>query len=671
MLTTPPSVATAGLEQWRAAAGIDSRTLHSHTRCGVSFRCLSTLQDLQAARYSGAVAPAPLPRRSGKRPWRVGQRHDHPDLATAAAMMGEDMDNEVDMLVLQWPQAVRRGSFASLPEETEQGGLAIASAEDLAALLPEDKPLPLLALDAGAGALPAAALLLAFAERRTDAQRPLRAFLGIDPLGALACGARLSSQRHKVAMADVALYVARHHPGVRALAVTTSAYHLAGASDVQELAFAMATGCAYVETLLAAGMDAESACAQPVFTLNADTDFFPQVAKFRAARILWRRISEAFGAGEGCAMQLQAESALRFLTRYAPYVNIIRTATAGCAAVVGSVDGLLLRPFSGALGVADVEARRIARNTHFLLSEEAMLGGVADAAEGSWSIDSLTRDMAEAAWRLFQDIARQGGMEACLRSGRVGELLRRQREWRARQIASGAARIVGINAHPNADEGVPAVCRIDASARRRALERVLCGSGRGLPRDGVQGFGALVRLAADGASLGELASALGCQEEGEEQAICLPRARESEAWEALRDKGAEFAARRGAPPGVFLLRGAGEAGGQWLADVRDLLRCAGMVVAGEAELTGGAGEVGAAFAESGALFVLAAIADAQERETSAAGAAAQDCLGAGAGMAVLWRRGADGAQDEIAPFSLMLGDDSDLPAAFARVYASF
>lgn len=627
-ISFPPT----SLEAWRVAVGADAPPLPERTRCGVPLRHLHTEEDAERLRQSGEAPFPPEALRGEGRGWRIGQRHNHPDLSAAAAMIRDDLENGVDFLLLEFSQTVKRRAPVT-PSARERGGFALSSIADWEALLPEDMPLPTLALDAGASALPLASDLLAFAEKR-GVSAEWQAFLGLDPLAAWVGGTSISPQAECAAAAEVARQAARERSGVRAFHVSTLPYHLAGVSDTQELAVSMASGCAYMDAMLAAGMGAEEASGQLLFTLQADTDFFPQIAKFRAARLLWRRVVQAFGVPpENTAMLLHGESAWRCLTRYAPHVNIPRIATAGWAAVIGGADGVLLHPFTAALGVADAEARRMARNMHFLFAEEAMAGERAAVAAGSWCVDALTHDLAESAWGLFQEIHRHGGMVECLRSGWMGEMAREQREWRAREIATGVAPIVGVNVHPHEEEATPAVCEVDAEMRRRADARALKDMEKG----------------------GATASA------DTPPPPSLPQARESEGWERARDRGVAFAkGNDGVLPPVFLVTG-GEGGGR-RARVKDLLACGGMRIGGEAELTA---DVAAEFAKSGALF---AIVMQGEESASAVKTAAGACLQAGARVVCLWRHGRGSGGEETPPFFLSLNNESDLPQCFLRIH---
>lgn len=669
-----PSV---NLEEWLVAARVASPVRARRTRSGVGERYLYVGDDLKSLREIGEWPLPAFPARLGNRPWRVGQRQDHPDFAVVTEMIREDAANEVDLLLLEWSRSVRQCSLSEATLRPEdRGGLSVACLDDLDFLLSPLKPCTdhgksiVLALDAGACALPAAALLIAWADR-WEGIRDLRAYLGIDPFGTYASGSVLSPESELAYSKDAALYVAKHHSRVVALGVNTGVYHLAGASDVQELALAMATGAAYLQSLLEVGMEVDAACAQLVFTLNADTNFFPQIAKFRAARILWSRIAGAFGASQkGRIMNLQGESAMRFLTRFDPWINIARVATAGSAAVIAGVDGLLLHPFTRALGVAKNDARRIARNSHFLLSEEAILGEVLDAGGRTWSIEVMTHDMADVAWTLLQEITRQGGILAALSSGWVSDCIAEQRAWREREIATGAARIVGINVHPHLDEETPSVCSIDEEYRRKLDVGILAGMDEGRTRiqpGGGESFAKLIEQAGEGASLGKLRGLLATG--NARKGTPLPQARESRQWEAVRYAGLSYKARYGNLPGVFFLKGSlGENSRQWIADIGDQLNCAGMSNAGEMELTPEAGDPVEMFLSSGALFA-AFLLDGKEGEVSSLWEAAHAVQRVGARGVWLWLRGKN-TKGIGEPFSLVIDAGSNLPAAFTDIHES-
>ncbi|WP_449066665.1 methylmalonyl-CoA mutase family protein, partial [Planomonospora algeriensis] len=234
---------------------------------------------------------------------------------------------------------------------------------------------------------------------------------------------------------------AAEYPGLRALTVDATPYHDAGGSDAEELGCSLATGVAYLRALTGGGLGLEQAFGQLEFRYAATADQFLTVAKFRAARRLWARVAEACGAGPApdpadpgrtLAAQLQhAVTSSAMMTARDPWVNMLRTTLACFAAGIGGADSVTVQPFDARLGLPDAFARRIARNTHSLLVEEAHVARVTDPAGGSFYAERLTADLAERAWVWFQEIERAGGMARALESGLVAGRLAATRERRA------------------------------------------------------------------------------------------------------------------------------------------------------------------------------------------------------------------------------------------------
>ncbi|MDQ6703856.1 MAG: methylmalonyl-CoA mutase family protein, partial [Pseudomonadota bacterium] len=168
--------------------------------------------------------------------------------------------------------------------------------------------------------------------------------------------------------------------------------------------------------LEADGLSLEDARSEIAFLLAADADEFLSLAKFRALRLLWARIASACGLAPK-PMRVHAETAFRMMTKYDPFMNILRTAMGVFCAGAGGADAITVLPFTLALGLPGDFARRIARNTQLILIHEAKLAKVADPAAGAGSFEALTDELCERAWRLFQDFEARGGMIASLRAG--------------------------------------------------------------------------------------------------------------------------------------------------------------------------------------------------------------------------------------------------------------
>ncbi|MFF0558048.1 methylmalonyl-CoA mutase family protein [Streptomyces sp. NPDC004266] len=305
-------------------------------------------------------------------------------------------------------------------------------------------------LDAGDETEAAAERLLRLYEERGVAPEAARGNLGADPLGHEARTGRAAYDLASVA--GLARRCADRYPGLRALTVDALPYHEAGGSAAQELGCSLATGVAYLRGLTEAGLSVTEACGQLEFRYAATADQFLTIAKLRAARRLWARVAEACGAPEAGAQRQHAVTSPVMMTRRDPWVNMLRTTIATLAAGVGGADSVTVLPFDDALGLPDAFSRRIARNTSSVLIEESHLSRVIDPAGGSWYVERLTDELAHAAWEFFQDIERDGGQEAALRSGAVGERLAETWAARSRKLATRREPITGVSEFPHLAE---------------------------------------------------------------------------------------------------------------------------------------------------------------------------------------------------------------------------
>ncbi|MFE5186438.1 methylmalonyl-CoA mutase family protein [Streptomyces sp. NPDC056628] len=298
-------------------------------------------------------------------------------------------------------------------------------------------------LDAGAATEAAAHALLDLYAERGVAKDAARGNLGADPLGH---EARTGRSLPFAPAAVLARRCAEEYPGLRALTVDALPYHEAGGSAAQELGSALATGVAYLRELTEAGLTVEQAAAQLEFRYAATADQFLTIAKLRAARRLWARVTEVSGAPS--AQVQHAVTSPVMMTRRDPWVNMLRTTVATLAAGVGGADSVTVLPFDHALGLPDAFARRIARNTSTILIEESHLARVIDPAGGSWYVERLTDELAHAGWEFFQQIEQAGGQAAALRSGRLRDDLAATWEARTGKLAKRREPVTGVSEFP-------------------------------------------------------------------------------------------------------------------------------------------------------------------------------------------------------------------------------
>ncbi|MFB4319304.1 methylmalonyl-CoA mutase family protein [Actinomadura sp. 21ATH] len=401
-----------------------------------------------AALYTAADAapgrPGLAPRLREVRPegeglagWDVRQRHAHPDPAATREAVLADLENGATSLWLELGQA---------------GPPVDALAEVLRGVHLNLAPV---VLDAGADTGRAAEAFLALAAGRGQAAEAA-GNLGADPLG---LQARTGTAAPLGEAAALAVRCARGFPRMRAITVDATPYHDAGGGDAEELGAAIAAGVAYLRALTDAGLGLDEAFGQLEFRLAVNADQFMSIAKLRAARRLWARVAEvcdpAGAAGDARIARLHAVTSSAMMTRRDPWVNMLRTTVAAFAAGVGGADAVTVQPFDARLGLPDDFARRIARNTQTLLLEESSLARVVDPAGGSWYVERLTEELAQAAWAWFTEIEKAGGLAAALASGLVAERLGATWARRRKDLACRKAPLTGVSEFPNLAEKLP------------------------------------------------------------------------------------------------------------------------------------------------------------------------------------------------------------------------
>lgn len=369
----------------------------------------------------GGTADGPVP--DG---WDVRQRHTDVDADTARAAVLADLENGVTSVWLTGTAP------ADLPHVL--GDVLL----DLAPVV----------LDGPDQQALAEAFLALATERGVGAE--LRGTLGLDPIG---LRARTGDGPPVDSVVALATRVAQDHPLVRAVVVDALPVHTAGGSDAQELGFALAAGLEYLRVLEDLGIATASRLLE--FRLAATAEQFPTIAKLRAARRLWSRVTEVCGSAQGETAQPMAQHAVASPTMYTrrdPYVNLLRGTLAGFSAGVGGADAVTVAPFDSALGASEPFSRRIARNTQALLVEESHVARVIDPAGGSFYVESLTDDLARAAWAFFQDIEAAGGAVAVLDSGWLAERTGEVRARRERDAATRKRPLTGVSEFPDLDE---------------------------------------------------------------------------------------------------------------------------------------------------------------------------------------------------------------------------
>lgn len=241
-----------------------------------------------------------------------------------------------------------------------------------------------------------------------------------------------------------------HAPEVKSILIKSVSYHNAGASAIQELAYALATAALYLAEGQKNGFTVEDLADKMIFSFAVDSDYFMNIAKLRAARRLWAQFADAYHAdADHFKMVIHAVTSERSETLYDEHVNILRTANQAFASAIGGIQYLEVHPFNHTSSKENQSADRIARNIHLILKEETHITEVADPAGGSWYVEQLTDEIAVKAWEKFFDIHTSGGILPLLQEGKIQAEIRDVFKKRERDLASRKVSIIGTNVYPN------------------------------------------------------------------------------------------------------------------------------------------------------------------------------------------------------------------------------
>ena len=299
-------------------------------------------------------------------------------------------------------------------------------------------------LDCGASSLHALQML----DKAGIDLKALKGAVGGDPIGTLLANGQLPVELS--ALYDEMAQAVKLGAGVRTVLVNGNVYANGGATAVQEVGVCMAAASAYIAALMERGVSADAAAQSIEFRFSLGANFFMEIAKLRAARMVFAQIAEAYGASEEARkISVLARTASFTKAAYDPYVNILRSTTEAFSGVVGGVDAMEVAPLDEPFGDGDELSRRVARNIQVMMQEEFHLTQPVDPAGGSWYVETLTHQLAEKIWEYFQGIEAKGGMEAAVLSGSVQDDIAATLEERFHNLDTRADRAVGVNMYAN------------------------------------------------------------------------------------------------------------------------------------------------------------------------------------------------------------------------------
>ena len=509
-----------------------------------------------------------------RQPWNISQEIAFSSSREFNHAAGNSISRGLNAHNMVLDQATRDGHDPdwALPEQVGSGGLSVATLQDLdQALDGIDLHTTSLFIRSGASAMPFAAVLVALARKRKTTLTALRGCIEMDPLGVLAHQGKLPQSLEGAyrEMAALTRWATNHAPHLQTSCVHSRAWHESGANAVQELAFALATAVEYLRAMDRRGLGVDQVAPSIRFAITVGVNFFMEIAKLRALRMLWSRVTAALGASSTSqALSLHVRTSQWNKTVYDPYNNMLRATVEAFAGVLGGCDSMQVGAFDEVFRRPDDFSLRIARNTQLVLQKECHLNHIIDPAGGSWFVENLTAELAQKAWALFQEVEKLGGMEAAMRAEFPQKTVAAMAAEKIKSVNRRRVSIVGVNQYANPKEKPLERPAEDATAfhkrrvqqvssHRTSLEEdqseiVLEKLAKVVETKGADLFEACVEAVGAGATLGEITRAVRISDSpcAPVSPVCITRA--AAALESLRAATDRFVAAGQERPRAFL-----------------------------------------------------------------------------------------------------------------------
>jgi methylmalonyl-CoA mutase len=490
--SSPPEFKSATLEQWQQAAaksapGGDVSALNWVTPEGLTVKPLYTAADTAALPHTDTLPGfepfirGPQATMYAVRPWTIRQYAGFSTAEDSNAFYRKALAAGGQGVSVAFDLATHRGYDSDHPRVTGdvgKAGVAIDSVEDMKILfdgIPLDKVS--VSMTMNGAVLPVLAGYVVAAEEQGVAQDQLSGTIQNDILKEFMVRNTYiyppaPSMR---IIGDIIEYTAKHMPKFNSISI--SGYHMqeAGANQALELAFTLADGKEYVKTALAKGLDVDDFAGRLSFFWAIGMNFYLEIAKMRAARVLWCRIMKGFGAKKPKSLMLRThcQTSGWSLTEQDPYNNVVRTTIEAMAAVFGGTQSLHTNSFDEAIALPTEFSSRIARNTQLIIQEETHITNVVDPWAGSYMMETLTQQMADQAWAIIEEVQALGGMTKAVDSGWAKLKIEASAAEKQARIDSGQDVIVGVNKYKLKTQDPVDILQIDnVKVREGQIERL-------------------------------------------------------------------------------------------------------------------------------------------------------------------------------------------------------
>ena len=490
--STNPSSDASALTRWREAAAKsapngDVDALAWQTPEGLNVKALYTAADLEGLEHANTLpgfAPyvrGPQATMYAVRPWTIRQYAGFSTAEASNAFYRQALAAGGQGVSVAFDLATHRGYDSDHPRvvgDVGKAGVAIDSVEDMKILfdgIPLDKVS--VSMTMNGAVLPVLAGYVVAAEEQGVGQAQLSGTIQNDILKEFMVRNTYiyPPEPSMRVIGDIIAYTAQHMPKFNSISI--SGYHMqeAGANQALELAFTLADGKEYVKTALAKGLDVDDFAPRLSFFWGIGMNFYLEVAKMRAARLLWCKIMGSFGAKNPKSLMLRThcQTSGWSLTEQDPYNNVVRTTIEAMAAVFGGTQSLHTNALDEAIALPTEFSARIARNTQLILQEETHIGAVIDPWGGSYMMEKLTQDMADAAWAIIEEVDAMGGMVRSVDSGWAKLKIEASAAEKQARIDSGRDVIVGVNKYrPTTDDAVDARDIDNHAVRENQVKRL-------------------------------------------------------------------------------------------------------------------------------------------------------------------------------------------------------
>jgi methylmalonyl-CoA mutase len=527
---------TPAYADWQALADkeVKGKDLTWHTPEGIAVKPLYTAEDVSVDPGLPGFAPFTRGVRASMyagRPWTIRQYAGFSTAEESNAFYRRNLAAGQKGLSVAFDLATHRGYDSDHPRVTGdvgKAGVAIDTVEDMKILF-DGIPLDQMSVSMtmNGAVIPILAFFIVAGEEQGVERKLLDGTIQNDILKEFMVRNTYiyPPEPSMRIISDIFGYTSREMPKFNSISI--SGYHMqeAGATQVQELAFTIADGMEYVKYGVASGLDIDKFAGRLSFFFAIGMNFFMEIAKLRAARVLWHRVMTRLGAKDERSKMLRThcQTSGVSLTEQDPYNNVIRTTIEAMAAMLGGTQSLHTNALDEAIALPTDFSARIARNTQIVIQEETGMTKVVDPLGGSYYIESLTQELVDKAWEIIERVESEGGMAKAVAAGWPKAMIEEAAAGRQARVDRGDDVIVGVNKYRLANEDLLETLEVDnakvregqiarINAVKAARDEAACQAALDALREGAKGKGNLLELAVEAAraraTLGEISQAM-------------------------------------------------------------------------------------------------------------------------------------------------------------------